>query len=161
MREVSATHGFEAASVRELIVAAGLSTEAFYSHFPSREDAWDTVFDQAFVELFAAAWHAALAASGRTAKASLPRSMRRWDCWRRTPGEARLLLVDAPTAGRAGLPAIDDALKAFTRTVAGATAGARPVPESLPSAMVAGLVELVGSWVLEGRATQRPSCARR
>ena len=66
--EVSATHGFEAASVRELIVVAGLSTEAFYSHFPSKEDAWATVFDQAFVELFAAVWHAALAESGRTAK---------------------------------------------------------------------------------------------
>ena len=101
--EVSAQHGFEAASVRELITAAGLSTEAFYSHFPSMEDAWATVFDQAFVELFAAAWHAALAASGRTAKvtAAVDAALTQLAA---APEQARLLLVDAPTAGRAGSP---------------------------------------------------------
>jgi AcrR family transcriptional regulator len=149
--EVSADHGYEAASVRELIVAAGLSTEAFYSHFPSKEDAWDTVFDQAFVELFAAVWHAALAESGRTAKvtAAVDAGL---GLLAASPEQARLLLVDAPTAGRAGLPAIDDALKAFTRVVAGATAG----PKALPRAMVAGIAELAAGWVLDGRATQLP-----
>ncbi|HEX5923732.1 MAG TPA: TetR/AcrR family transcriptional regulator, partial [Baekduia sp.] len=153
--EVSAQHGFEAASVRELIVAAGLSTEAFYSHFPSKEDAWATVFDQAFVELFAAVWHAALAESGRTAKvtAAVDAALRFLAA---SPEQARLLLVDAPTAGRAGLEAIDDALKAFTRVVAGATAGPKGVPKSLPGAMVAGIAELAAGWVLEGRATQLP-----
>jgi TetR/AcrR family transcriptional regulator len=153
--EVSAQHGFEAASVRELIVAAGLSTEAFYSHFPSKEDAWDTVFDQAFVELFAAVWHAALAESGRTAKvtAAVDAGL---GLLAASPEQARLLLVDAPTAGRVGLPAIDDALKAFTRVIAGATAGPKDLPKSLPGAMAAGLAELVAGWVLDGRATQLP-----
>ncbi|MET0603517.1 MAG: TetR family transcriptional regulator [Baekduia sp.] len=153
--EVSAQHGFEAASVRELIVAAGLSTEAFYSHFPSKEDAWDTVFDQAFVELFAAVWHAALAESDRTAKvtAAVDAAL---GLLAASPEQARLLLVDAPTAGRAGLPAIDDALKAFTRVVGGATAGPKALPKSLPGAMAAGIAELVGGWVLDGRATQVP-----
>jgi AcrR family transcriptional regulator len=152
--EVSAQHGFEASSVRELITAAGLSTEAFYSHFPSTEDAWATVFDQAFVELFAAAWHAALAESGRTAKvtAAVDAALAHLAA---APEQARLLLVDAPTAGRAGMPAIDDALKAFTKVFAGATAGPE-VPKALPGAMVAGVAELVASWVLDGRATQLP-----
>ena len=152
--EVSAQHGFEAASVRELITAAGLSTEAFYSHFPSMEDAWATVFDQAFVELFAAAWHAALAETSRTAKvtAAVDAALTQLAA---APEQARLLLVDAPTAGRAGLPAIDDALKAFTKVFAGATAGPE-VPKALPGAMVAGVAELVAGWVLDGRATQLP-----
>jgi AcrR family transcriptional regulator len=152
--DVSAEHGFEASSVRELITAAGLSTEAFYSHFPSMEDAWATVFDQAFVELFAAAWHAALAEPGRTAKvtAAVDAALALLAA---TPERARLLLVDAPTAGRAGQPAIDDAVKAFTKTVAGATAG-REVPKALPGAMVAGVADLVAGWVLDGRATQLP-----
>jgi AcrR family transcriptional regulator len=151
---VSAQHGFEASSVRELITAAGLSTEAFYSHFPSMEDAWATVFDQAFVELFAAAWHAALAASGRTAKvtAAVDAALTQLAA---APEQARLLLVDAPTAGRPGQPAIDDAIKAFTKVFAGATAGP-DVPRALPGAMVAGVAELVAGWVLDGRATQLP-----
>ena len=151
---VSAEHGFEAASVRELITAAGLSTEAFYSHFPSMEDAWATVFDQAFVELFAAAWHAALAASGRTAKvtAAVDAALAQLAA---APEQARLLLVDAPTAGRAGQPAIDDAIKAFTKVFAGATAGP-DVPKALPGAMVAGVSELIAGWVLDGRAAQLP-----
>jgi AcrR family transcriptional regulator len=153
--EVSAQHGFEAASVRELIVAAGLSTEAFYSHFPSKEDAWDTIFDQAFVELFAAAWHAALAESGRTAKVTAAVNAA-LGLLAASPEQARLLLVDAPTAGRAGIEAIDDALKAFTRTFAGATAGPKGLPKSLPGAMVAGLAELAADWVLDGRALQLP-----
>jgi AcrR family transcriptional regulator len=152
--EVSAQHGFEASSVRELITAAGLSTEAFYSHFPSMEDAWATVFDQAFVELFAAAWHAALAESGRTAKvtAAVDAALAQLAA---APEQARLLLVDAPTAGRAGLPATDDALKAFTRVFAGATVGSG-FTKALPGAMVAGVAELVAGWVLDGRATQLP-----
>jgi AcrR family transcriptional regulator len=152
--EVSAEHGFEAASVRDLITAAGLSTEAFYSHFPSKEDAWATVFDQAFVELFAAAWHAALAESGRIAKvtAAVDAALRLLAA---EPERARLLLVDAPTAGRDGLAAIDDAVKAFTRTVAGATAGPE-VPKALAGAMVAGVADLVAGWVLDGRAAQLP-----
>jgi AcrR family transcriptional regulator len=152
--EVSAEHGFEAASVRELITSAGLSTEAFYSHFPSMEDAWATVFDQAFVELFAAAWHAALAESGRTAKvtAAIDAALMQLAA---APEQARLLLVDAPTAGRAGQPAIDDAMKAFTKVFAGATAGPE-VPKALPGAMVAGVAELVAGWVLDGRAAELP-----
>jgi AcrR family transcriptional regulator len=152
--DVSAQHGFEAASVRELITAAGLSTEAFYSHFPSMEDAWATVFDQAFVELFAAAWHAALAEDGRTDKvtAAVDAALTQLAA---APEQARLLLVDAPTAGRAGQPAIDDAVKAFTKVFAGATAGP-DVPKALPGAMVAGVAELVAGWVLDGRATQLP-----
>ncbi len=151
---VSAQQGFEAASVRDLITAAGLSTEAFYSHFPSMEDAWATVFDQAFVELFAAAWHAALAESGRGAKvtAAVDAALAQLAA---APEQARLLLVDAPTAGRAGQPAIDDALKAFIKVFAGATAGPA-VPKALPGAMVAGVAELVAGWVLDGRATQLP-----
>jgi AcrR family transcriptional regulator len=145
--EVSAQHGYEAASVRELLMAAGVSTEAFYENFTSKEEAWAAAFDQAFVELFAAVWHAALGQPDRQTKviAAVKGAL---DLLGSDPGQARLLLVDAASAGRPGLPAIDDAQRAFTRLATGATAGPQ-LPKSLPGAMVAGLAELLGGWVLE------------
>jgi AcrR family transcriptional regulator len=153
--QVSAEHGFEAASVRELLIAAGVSTEAFYTHFSSKEEAWDTAFDQAFVELFAAVWHAALAAPDRVAKVASGVDAA-LELLASDPGQARLLLVDATSAGRAGLPAFDDAQRAFTRLATGATAGRPELPKLLPAAIVAGIAELLGGWVLDGRAAQLP-----
>ncbi|HEV7495819.1 TetR/AcrR family transcriptional regulator [Baekduia sp.] len=152
--QVSAEHGFEAASVRELLVAAGVSTEAFYEHFASKEEAWAIAFDQAFVELFAAVWHAALAEADRTAKVTSGVDAA-LGLLSSDPGHARLLLADAPSAGRPGLPAIDDALRAFTRLATGATAGPG-VPKLVPAAIVAGIVELLAGWVLDGRTGQLP-----
>jgi AcrR family transcriptional regulator len=152
--QVSAEHGFEAASVRELLVAAGVSTEAFYEHFASKEEAWAIAFDQAFVELFAAVWHAALAEADRTAKVTSGVDAA-LGLLATDPGHARLLLADAPSAGRPGLPAIDDALRAFTRLATGATAGPG-VPKLGPAAIVAGIVELLAGWVLDGRTGQLP-----
>jgi AcrR family transcriptional regulator len=152
---VSAQQGFEATSIRELFAAAGLSPEAFYEHFASKEDAWETAFDQAFVALFGAAWHAALPHRDRPAKvnAAVGAAL---GLLASEPGYARLLLVDAPTAGRAGRPAIDDALQAFTRLLAGATSSP-DLPKSLPLAMAAGIAELAAGWVLDGRTAQLPA----
>ena len=152
--QVSERQGFEAASVRELIACAGLSPEAFYENFQSKEEAWATAFDQAFVELFAAVWPAAARQPHRTAKvaAAVDAGLR---FLASEPRRARLLLVDAPSAGRAGLPAIDDAMNAFARLMAPAVL--RPgLPAVLPMALVAGIAELTAGWVLEGRASQLP-----
>jgi AcrR family transcriptional regulator len=153
---VSAQPGFEAASIRELFGAAGLSPEAFYEHFASKEDAWETAFDQAFVALFGAAWHAALPHRDRPAKvnAAVGAALR---LLASEPGYARLLLVDAPTAGRAGQPASDDALQAFTRLLTRATAGPGEQPKLLAQAMAAGIAELAAGWVVDGRTAQLPA----
>ncbi|HEV7493077.1 TetR/AcrR family transcriptional regulator [Baekduia sp.] len=153
---VAAQPGFEAASIRELFAAAGLSPEAFYEHFSSKEDAWETAFDQAFVALFGAAWHAALPHRDRPAKVSAAVGAA-LALLAAEPGYARLLLVDAPSAGRAGQPAIDDALQAFSRLLTRATAGPAEQPKLLPVAMAAGIAELVGGWVLDGRTAQLPA----
>jgi AcrR family transcriptional regulator len=152
--QVSERQGFEAASVRELIACAGLSPEAFYENFQSKEDAWAAAFDQAFVELFAAVWPAAARQSHRTAKvaAAVSAGLR---FLASEPQRARLLLVDAPSAGRAGLPAIDDAMNAFARLLAPAVL--RPgLPALLPMALIAGIAELTAGWVLDGDASQLP-----
>ena len=44
--------GFEAASVKELIAAAGLSPQAFYDIFASKEEAWAAAFEDAFSQLY-------------------------------------------------------------------------------------------------------------
>ena len=120
---VSAQQGFEATTVRELVTCAGLSLEAFYEHFPTKEDAWAATFDSAFSALFAAAWHAAARQPDRAAKVAAATAA----CLRlleARPERARLLLVDAPSAGRAGAPVIEDALAACTRQLGRAASGA-------------------------------------
>jgi AcrR family transcriptional regulator len=152
---VSAQHGFEATSVRDLIAAAGMSHQTFYQHFESKEDAWSAAFDQAFVELFAAAWYAA--APQRDAEAKVTAAVSA--CLNHLaaePQRARLLLVDAPSAGRAATPAIDEALEAFTRLVTRA-AGERVKPSAIvPFALVGGIVNLIAGWVIDDRAAELP-----
>jgi AcrR family transcriptional regulator len=154
---VSAHQGFEATTVRELVTCAGLSLEAFYEHFATKEDAWAAAFDSAFSALFAAAWHAASRQPDRPAKVAAATTA----CLRlleARPERARLLLVDAPSAGRAGAPVIDEAFQAFTRQLARA-AGGPALARVLPTAMVGGLTELAAEWILDGRAAELPALA--
>jgi AcrR family transcriptional regulator len=154
---VSARQGFEATTVRELVTCAGLSLEAFYEHFPTKEDAWAAAYDSAFSALFAAAWHAATRQPDRPTKvaAATIACLRLLEA---RPERARLLLVDAPSAGRAGAPVIDEALQAATRQLARA-AGSSELPRVLPAALTGGLTELVAEWVLNGRAAELPELA--
>jgi AcrR family transcriptional regulator len=146
---LSAEQGFEVTSARELATRAGLSRQTFYQHFQTKEDAWSAAYDQAFLELFSTAWHAGAAQRDRTAKVTAAVTA----CLEQLitePGRARLLLVDAASAGNAGAPAIDRATQAFARLIAGA-AGDRELPAIVPPAMVGGIVSLVGGWVVEDR----------
>jgi AcrR family transcriptional regulator len=150
---VSAEHGFEATSVRDLIAAAGLSHQTFYQHFASKEDAWSAAFDQAFVVLFAAAWYAAAPQRSGADKVTAAVSA----CLNHLaaePQRARLLLVDAPSAGRAATPAIDDAMEAFTRLVTRAAGDRGKQSAIVPFALVGGIVSLVAGWVVDGRASE-------
>jgi AcrR family transcriptional regulator len=146
---LSAEQGFEITSARELATRAGLSRQTFYQHFPTKEDAWSAAYDQAFLELFSAAWHAGAAQREPAAKVTAAVTA----CLEQLiaePGRARLLLVDAPSAGAAGSAAIDRATQAFARLIAGA-AGERELPAIVPLAMVGGIVSLVGGWIVEDR----------
>ena len=71
------------------------------------------------------------------------------------PRRARLLLVDAATAGRSARPAIDEALDAGTRLVGRALADTK-LPKVVAPAMTGGIAELAAGWILEGRAAQLP-----
>jgi AcrR family transcriptional regulator len=152
---VSAQHGFEATSVRDLIAAAGLSHQTFYQHFASKEDAWSAAFDQAFVELFAAAWYAAAPQRSGADKVTAAVSA----CLNHLaaePPRARLLLVDAPSAGRAATPAIDEAMEAFTRLVTRAAGDRSKQSAIVPFALVGGIVSLIAGWVIDGRTSELP-----
>jgi len=152
---VSAQHGFEATSVRDLIAAAGMSHQTFYQHFESKEDAWSAAFDQAFVELFAAAWYAAAPQHGAEAKVTAAVSA----CLNHLaaePQRARLLLIDAPSAGRAASGAIDDAMEAFTRLVTRAAREHSKQSAIVPFALVGGIVSLIAGWVIDDRAAELP-----
>jgi AcrR family transcriptional regulator len=146
---LSAEQGFEITSARELATRAGLSRQTFYQHFHTKEDAWSAAYDQAFLELFSTAWHAGAAQRDPAAKVTAAVTA----CLEQLivePGRARLLLVDAASAGGTGAPTIDRATQAFARLIAGA-AGDRELPAIVPLAMVGGIVSLVGGWVVEDR----------
>jgi AcrR family transcriptional regulator len=152
---VSAQQGFEATSVKELIAAAGLTSKAFYTSFPTKEDAWTAAFEQAFSQLYLAGWRAA-----RDVDAEQPAQVAAaisacLDYLASEPRRARLLLVDAATAGRAALPAIDEARDAGARLMARALSGTQ-LPKPVAPAMTSGIAELAASWILEGRAAQLP-----
>jgi AcrR family transcriptional regulator len=146
---LSAEQGFEITSARELATRAGLSRQTFYQHFQTKEDAWTAAYEQAFLELFSAAWHAGAAQRDPAAKVTAAVTA----CLEQLvaePGRARLLLVDAASAGSSGAPAIDRATQAFARLIAGA-ARDRELPAIVPLAMVGGIASLVGGWVAEDR----------
>ncbi len=150
---VSAEQGFEATPVRELIAAACLTSKAFYTSFASKEDAWTVAFEQAFSQLYLAGWRAARAAEEPDQIAAAIGAC--LDYLASEPRRARLLLVDAATAGRTALPAIDEALDAGTRLVARAL-GETALPKVVAPAMTGGIAELAAGWILEGRAAQLP-----
>ncbi len=150
---VSAEQGFEATPVKELIAAAGLTSKAFYTSFPTKEDAWTVAFEQAFSQLYLAGWRAARAAEQPDQIAAAIGAC--LDYLASEPRRARLLLVDAATAGRSTLPAIDEALDAGARLMARALAGAE-LPKAVAPAMTGGIAELAAGWILEGRAAQLP-----
>ncbi|HEX5925268.1 MAG TPA: TetR/AcrR family transcriptional regulator [Baekduia sp.] len=150
---VSAEQGFEATPVRELIGAAGLTSKAFYASFASKEEAWTVAFEQAFSQLYLAGWRAARAAEQPDQVAAAIGAC--LDYLASEPRRARLLLVDAATAGRAALPAVDEAFDAGTRLVARAL-GDTELPKTVAPAMTGGIAELAAGWILEGRAAQLP-----
>jgi AcrR family transcriptional regulator len=154
---VSAQQGFEATPIRELMAAAGLTSKAFYDSFPSKEAAWTVAFEQAFSQLYLAGWRAARAAGDESAElaAAVAACL---DYLASEPRRARLLLVDAATAGRVAQPAIDEAFDAGARLVGRALADAKTA-KSVAAAMTGGIAELAAGWILEGRAAQLPELA--
>jgi AcrR family transcriptional regulator len=152
--QVSAEQGFEASSVKDLIAAAGLSPQAFYDNFVSKEEAWAAAFEEAFSQLYLAAWRAGSPQDDRATQVGATVAA----CLHylaSEPQRARLLLVDAPSAGRTGAPAIEEAMRGFEHLIAPALTGP-DLPKLLPTAMIGGLAELAAGWVLDGRTAQLP-----
>ena len=155
---VSAQPGFEATTVRELVTCAGLSLEAFYEHFATKEEAWAAAFDSAFSALFAAAWHAASRQPDRPTKVAAATTA----CLRlleARPERARLLLIDAASAGRAGAPVVDEARQALARQLGARRRRLRAGPR--PAGRAGGRADRAGGRVDAGRPRRRAARAGR
>ncbi|MBF6621182.1 MAG: TetR/AcrR family transcriptional regulator [Patulibacter sp.] len=152
VRAVSAEDGFATSSLRDLIATSGLSHQTFYQHFSTKDEAWSAAFDEGFVGLFAAAWYAVAAHTDPvdqvTAAVEACIGFLEAD-----PDRARLLLIDARSAGRPGQPAIDEAVQAFNRLLAG-RGNLRELPPVVPLAVVGGIASLVAEWVADGRVSE-------
>ncbi|MFA4929742.1 MAG: TetR/AcrR family transcriptional regulator [Patulibacter sp.] len=152
VRAVSAETGFASSSLRDLIATSAISHQTFYQHFSSKEEAWSAAFDEGFVGLFAAAWYAVAERTDPVAQvtAAVEACIGYLEA---DPDRARLLLIDARSAGRPGHPAIDDAVKAFNRLLAD-RAELRDLPAVVPLAIVGGISSLVAEWVADGRVDE-------
>ena len=129
--------GFEATSVKDLIAAAGLSPQAFYDNFASKEEAWAAAFEESFSQLYLAAWRAASPQDDRATQVGATVAA----CLHylaSEPGAGAAAARRRAVGGPAGAPAIDEALRGFEHLIAPALTGPG-LPKLLPTAMIGGL----------------------
>jgi AcrR family transcriptional regulator len=145
---VFADRGYEASTVDELVAAARIGVGSFYALFASREDCFLSLYDRTVEEArreIAAAIPDAAAWPERY-RAGLRRTL---ELVSAEPHRARVVLVEALTAG----PAAQDRQAELLAEVAAALSGARgverdgpPLPARFERATAAGL-----AWLLHQR----------
>lgn len=142
MIEAVATSGYGRTSVKQVVMLAGVSRRAFYEQFANKEECFlatlDLVANQALVHI---------AAGYRSTEGTLEQRMeaalRRFaEVVASNPKGARLMLVDAPSAGPAGWERLTETMRIFEQRLAASFAhapDAMPLPEPVARAIVGGL----------------------
>ncbi len=142
MIEAVAASGYGRTSVKQVVMLAGVSRRAFYEQFANKEECFlatlDLIANQALVDI---------AAGYRSTEGTLEERM---DAALRSfaevvasnPKGARLMLVDAPSAGPAGWERLTETMRIFEQRLAASFAhapDAAPLPEPVARAIVGGL----------------------
>ncbi|HEY2140576.1 MAG TPA: TetR/AcrR family transcriptional regulator [Solirubrobacteraceae bacterium] len=160
MVEAVAAVGYQHTSVKQVISLAGVSRRAFYEQFANKEECFLAAFD-----LIVARWvkrineaylsadgaledrlHAAFAEYGEEVHAN----------WK----GAALVMLEAQTAGSAGLLHVRRAAITFERMLSSSFAhapAACPLPIPVVRGIVGGIHEIVASRLREGRAKDVPT----
>jgi TetR/AcrR family transcriptional regulator len=139
MIEAVATNGYGRTSVKQVVTLAGVSRRAFYEQFANKQECFLATLD-----LIASEAMDGIAMSYRLTDGSLEKrleaALRRFaEVVRRNPKGARLMLVDAPSAGPAGWERLTDTLSVFEERLATSFANA-PDAESLPEPVARAIV---------------------
>jgi TetR/AcrR family transcriptional regulator len=159
MIEAVAASGYGRTSVKQVVMLAGVSRRAFYEQFANKEECFlatlDLIASQALVHI---------AAGYRSTEGTLEQRMgaalRRFaEVVTSNPKGARLMLVDAPSAGPAGWERLTETMRIFEQRLAASFAhapDAAPLPEPVVRAIVGGLRRATFVRLLEQRTDEMP-----
>ena len=161
MRATVAEHGYQDASVADVIKRAGVSRKTFYAQFDDKEDCFVVAYDEHVRRLQALVldafdaqdeWIPALRA-GLTALLN---------ALAYDPALARFCFVDVLAAGPKAAERRNEAMRALEqilelgRREQGSSDGSAPSPRALGTSMVGGLSEVLYQEIVAGRAERLP-----
>lgn len=147
MVEVITEHGYDATTVRRLAQKAGVSTRTFYQHYSGKEECLLRT-----QELIAQQWAERIAASrengGSAEKGFLTGARVLLQGWLEWPEAARLMLVDACSAGPRIFSQARNSLREIAAKCCAPDVAENDTSRLLSEGMVAGMVGVMGSRLL-------------
>jgi AcrR family transcriptional regulator len=155
--QVIQTTGYQNTTVADIVAAAGISREVFYSHFRSRSEAFIETHQLVFEQMMAATAGGFFAAAGpwqeqvwQSARASIAFLLD-------APSFANFAFVESYALGEAVASRTDDAVLAFTSLLAEGSRQlpeASKIPQSVPDAIVGAIMETVAHYARKDRAEE-------
>lgn len=157
MIEAVATNGYGRTSVKQVVTLAGVSRRAFYEQFANKQECF-----LATLELIASQTMGGIAETYRSIEGSLEERLRAAlerfaEIVQSNPKGARLMLVDAPSAGPAGWERLTETLTVFEERLAASFANApdaQALPEPVARAIVGGLRRATFVRLIEERTEE-------
>jgi AcrR family transcriptional regulator len=156
---VVAERGYEAMSVADIVKAAAVSRNAFYKNFGDKQECFAMAHDAGHERLFEVLVQPC--EEGATIEERVERSLAAGlEALAAEPDVARLLFVEAPSAGKEIALRYHEWLRRYGTLLRSAAAPEMP-PESIPApevegVIVGGIASRVASEVLNGRAAKLP-----
>jgi AcrR family transcriptional regulator len=159
MIEAVAASGYGRTSVKQVVTLAGVSRRAFYEQFANKEECFLATLD-----LIAGQAMDHIATGYRSTEGTLEQRMNSAlktfaKVVKDNPKGARLMLVDAPSAGPAGWERLTQTMSIFEERLAASFAHApdtAPLPEPVARAIVGGLRRATFVRLLEQRTAEMP-----
>lgn len=160
MIEAVAASGYGRTSVKQVVTLAGVSRRAFYEQFANKEECFLATLD-----LIAAQAMSNIAKTYRSVEGTLEQRMGAAltsfaEGVRDNPKGARLMLVEAPSAGPAGWERLTETLTVFEERLGASfehAPDAAALPEPVARAIVGGLRRATFVRLLEGRTEEMPA----
>jgi AcrR family transcriptional regulator len=157
MIEAVATNGYGRTSVKQVVTLAGVSRRAFYEQFANKQECF-----LGTLQLIAGQAMDSIAMTYRSTEGPLEKRLgaaleRFAEVVEDNPKGARLMLVDAPSAGPAGWERLTETLTVFEERFAASFANAPdagPLPEPVARAIVGGLRRATFVRLIEGRTEE-------
>jgi AcrR family transcriptional regulator len=159
MAEAVREHGYVGTTVEDILSRAGMSRRTFYQLFSNREECFLATYDTA---LEGAMGRLALAHDGngerwaRQVEAALAAL---FEYLASEPGLARVWLVEAPSAGAAGIERHERTMQLLAERLAGLPGGGNGQATTLFEASVGAVHRVVQARLLDGRAHELPRLA--